>query len=307
MQHIIALIGATCSGKSALALTLAKQINAHIFSIDSLSIYKEINIASAKPDKSELDSIKHYAINALNPNEHVSVGIFIKLLESALQDCKKENKNLVIVGGSSFYLKSILDGLSQDIESRFYHHEILNAPLLQKYEFLFKIDSKYANLISQNDSYRINKALQIFFSTNLTPSAYFALNPRVCILESSNIKIFNLVCDREILIKKINLRTKAMIEKGLINEAQYILQKYGENIQAFKSIGLKECLAYLRGSITLNELESQIAIHTRQLAKRQVTFNKTQFKNYHITALDSINTMEQNTQKIIESTFSNVR
>lgn len=292
-MKIIALIGATCSGKSALALNLAAKINAFIFSIDSLSIYKEINIASAKPSQNELDSIKHYAINTLSPSEHVNVGIFIKLLESALQDCQKEKKNLVIVGGSSFYLKSILQGLSKDIsiESNLESHKILNAPLLQKYEFLMQIDSKYANSISSNDTYRINKALKIFLSTNLSPTQFFTQNPRTSLIESLglNIKIFNLIMPREELIKKINLRTHAMIENGIIDEAKYILQKYGQNIQPFKSIGLKECLLYLQGELSLSQLESSIAIHTRQLAKRQVTFNKTQFLSFSPTQLNSNN------------------
>ncbi|HFB53666.1 MAG TPA: tRNA (adenosine(37)-N6)-dimethylallyltransferase MiaA, partial [Sulfurimonas autotrophica] len=106
----LAIIGPTASGKSDLAIKIAKQMNAYILSIDSLSIYKEIDIVSAKPSREELEEVEHFGINEIYPNEHFSVEIFIKLYEDVVQRCKKEEKNLIIVGGTSFYLKSLLDG-----------------------------------------------------------------------------------------------------------------------------------------------------------------------------------------------------
>ncbi|MWV62344.1 tRNA (adenosine(37)-N6)-dimethylallyltransferase MiaA [Helicobacter saguini] len=281
-MKILAIIGATCSGKSALALNLASKINAYIFSIDSLSIYKEINIASAKPTKAELDSIKHFAIDVLSPVESVNAGVFIRLLDNAITECKKDSKNLVIVGGSSFYLKSIIQGLSNidsiNIESKF-----INKSLSEKYVILQNLDSIFAAKISQNDTYRINKALSIFEATGKIPSVYFKENPPKPF--PHKIDIYNLQIPRDVLIERINKRTKSMIKQGLIDEAKYILESYGDSIQPFKSIGLKECLLYFKGQINLSELESMIAIHTRQLAKRQSTFNKTQFEN--IVQIDS--------------------
>ena len=109
----IAIIGPTASGKSDLALEAAKRHNAYILSIDSLSIYKEIDIASAKPSMNELEQVKHYGINVLNPNEHFSVATFIQFYKKALSAAIKNSKNLIIVGGTGFYLKSLISGLSE--------------------------------------------------------------------------------------------------------------------------------------------------------------------------------------------------
>lgn len=288
-MKILAIIGATCSGKSNIALHLAKKINAYIFSIDSLSIFKQIDIASAKPSKSDLDSIKHFAINVLYPNEHVNAGIFLHLLSQSVKICKLDSKNLIIVGGSSFYLKSIIEGLS-DIKSKNSNIEstLSQISLDEQYKMLKNIDSNYAYKISKNDKYRILKALEIYHTTGQIPTKYFKANPPKPF--PYKITIFNLQIQRNILIEKINNRTREMLKNGLVEETKYILETYGENIQPFKSIGLKETLLYLQNKINKNDLESLISIHTRQLAKRQTTFNKTQFKNTIL--LDSNKDME---------------
>ena len=108
----LAIIGPTASGKSDLAIKIALQIDAYILSIDSLSIYKEIDIVSAKPSQEELNSVKHFGINVLNPDEYFSVDIFIDLYKDVLKECEKDSKNLIIVGGTSFYLKTLMQGLS---------------------------------------------------------------------------------------------------------------------------------------------------------------------------------------------------
>lgn len=296
-MRILAIIGASASGKTALALNLAREMNAYIFSIDSLSIYKYIDIASAKPSILELDSIKHFGINELEPSESVNAGVFIKLLQNTIQSCKKDSKNLIIAGGSSFYLKAIIDGLS-DIDSiKITESKFANHTLSEKYAILQNLDSITASKISQNDTYRINKALEIFEVSGMIPSEYFKAHPRTPF--THKIDIFNLQIQRDILIERINIRTKNMIKQGLIDEAKYILESYGQNIQPFKAIGLKECLLYFDGKLSVSELESLIAIHTHKLAKRQTTFNKTQFKG--VINLDSM----QSHAQIIESILRN--
>ncbi|WP_245945738.1 tRNA (adenosine(37)-N6)-dimethylallyltransferase MiaA [Helicobacter didelphidarum] len=291
--QIIAIIGATCSGKSALALQLAPLLQSYIFSLDSLSIYKEIDIASAKPSHEELSKVKHFAINVLQPHECVHAGIFINLLNEALEICKQDSKNLIIVGGTSFYLKSILTGLSpnpKDFHKNNPHnqqdsnntHKSLESPKQYTYELLYEIDKDYATKISPNDSYRIQKGIEIFIQTGLSPSEFFTNNPPTPFHKP--IHIFNLNMPRELLRDNIDERTHAMIESGIIDEAKSLLQHYGKDIQPFKSIGLKECLLFLNGEINKNILESLIATHTKQLAKRQMTFNRTQFTC--ITQLD---------------------
>ncbi len=281
MPKIFAIIGATCSGKSALALQLAPLLNAFIFSLDSLSIYKEIDIASAKPSKEELSLIHHFAIDILKPNENVNARVFLNLLNESIDICKIKQKNILIVGGSSFYLKSIIQGLSAlpniDISNNPLFLDLKQKNIEYQYNFIKNIDIEYANKISKNDKYRIQKGIEIYIQTNMPPTQFFINNPPIPF--PLKIKIFNIEIARHDLYNYISNRTKNMFDNGILKETESILKKYGDNIQPFKSIGLKECLMVLQDKITIKTAQSLVATHTRQLAKRQCTFNRTQFKN----------------------------
>lgn len=255
-------------------MRLAQKFNLHIFSIDSLSIYKGIDIASAKPNVADLEAIKHYGINVLNPNEKCNVGVFLNLLCEVIK-CENPQK-LLIVGGSSFYLKSIIDGLSDmpkvsEITEQFITKITQNRT--QSYALLQKIDSDFAKKISPNDSFRIAKGLQIFFATHQNPTAFFAKNPRQKL--PLNIKIFELIKSREILKKDIQIRTERMFEMGLVNEVQNLYDNFPHS-QTLKAIGIKEIIAFLDAKITLEAAKNAIIKNTLALAKRQRTFNRTQ-------------------------------
>ena len=274
----LAIIGPTASGKSDLAIKIAKKINAYILSIDSLSIYKEIDIVSAKPSKAELNEVRHFGIDLLYPNEYFSVDIFIQLYKEVLQKCQDERKNLIIVGGTSFYLKSLIDGLSQIptiTKEISLQAEIKLKDLESCYNFLFGVDEKYMKNISPNDRYRIEKALLIYEASKLTPSEWFRENPPKPIIE--NLPIYNIEVDRDLLRERIKKRTLKMLEAGLIDEVCYLEQKYTRLPHAMNSIGIVEVLEYLDNKVSINEMLENISTHTAQLAKRQQTFNRTQF------------------------------
>jgi len=276
----IAIIGPTASGKSELAIEIAKECNANILSLDSLSIYKEIDIVSAKPTKDELKEIRHFGIDEFYPDEHFNVDIFIELYKKAKNITKKEKKNLIIVGGTSFYLKTLIDGISKIPKISQSAKEKTNnllRDLKKAYEFLENIDKNFAKKISPNDRYRIQKALDLYFETKMAPTIYFLKNPKVPVIK--NLPIFEILIDKDILKKKILNRTKKMIEMGLIDEVAYLEKKYGRNINPMKAIGIKETLQYLDGKIDLDTLIRKISTNTYHLAKRQITFNKTQFKS----------------------------
>ncbi len=285
----LAIIGPTASGKSDLAIEMAQKYNAYILSIDSLSIYKEIDIVSAKPSKEELESIKHFGINELYPNEYFSVEVFIQLYKEVQKQSQKDEKNLIIVGGTSFYLKSLLDGISplphisddlkKDVEQKMKN-------LQSYYKKLENIDAEYMQKISPNDRYRIEKAALIYEASGVTPSEWFRQNPPQSIIQ--DLKIYNIDIDRETLRKRIELRTNKMYEMGLIDEVCYLEQKYTRAPNAMKSIGVIEVLDYLNGKTTQKEMLELITIHTAQLAKRQQTFNKTQFKDTTTASLDTL-------------------
>lgn len=285
----LAIIGPTASGKSDLAIKIAKKIDAYILSIDSLSIYKEIDIVSAKPSKDELKEVKHFGINELYPNEVFSVEIFIKLYKKVKLICKKDKKNLVIVGGTSFYLKSLLQGLSKipNITKEVSLQVKIKLENLQEcYEKLYDLDEVYMKNISSNDKYRIEKALLIYEASKLTPSEWFKANPPKPIIK--DLDIFNIDVSREILRERIKNRTSKMLEMGLIDEVCALEAKYTREPNAMGAIGIIEVLEYLDGKVSKEDMLLNISTHTAQLAKRQQTFNKTQFKNITSATLENL-------------------
>jgi len=275
---MIAIIGPTASGKSDLAIEFALKKGYEILSLDSLSIYKEIDIASAKPSKEELNLVKHYGIDEIYPNEKFDVMKFIEIYE------KIKDKKIIIVGGTSFYLKAMLTGISKMPKIS---EEIKKEAKKYNWNFLEKIDKEYALKIKPQDSYRISKAIEIYLATNTPPSLYFKQNPPKPIIK--NIQIYEIAIDRNLLRKRIQLRTEKMFKKGLIDEVAYLESKYRDKrLPALKAIGIKEVLDYFDGKYTKDRLKEKIITNTARLAKRQQTFNKTQFENKISLELDSL-------------------
>jgi len=229
----------------------------------------------------ELDEVKHFGINILKPDNYFSADIFINLYNEVLSTCRAENKNLIIVGGTSFYLKSLMQGLSKlpkiSDEIALHVERSIKNNLSNCYDILNKIDAVYMKNISPNDSYRIEKAMLVYEASKLTPSEWFKLNPPKPIIQ--NLEIFNIDVDRDILRERINNRTCKMIDMGAIDEVCYLEQKYTRLPHSMSSIGIVEILEYLDGKVTKDEMIQNISTHTAQLAKRQQTFNRTQFKN----------------------------
>ncbi|GAA9349333.1 tRNA (adenosine(37)-N6)-dimethylallyltransferase MiaA [Helicobacter pylori] len=262
-------------------------MDAEIFSLDSLSIYKDINIASAKPSLKERKNIKHYALDHLNIDEKNNAQLFKTLLEDAMRVSSKEI--LLIVGGSSFYLKSILEGLSS--MPKMSGEEVVKiereiSTLANPYAFLKSIDPTIAFKIHPNDTYRIHKALEIFFSTHTPPSEYFKANPKKPFEHA--VSLFALYIEKSALHNNIKQRTKNMLHSGLIEEIKALYTKYPKDSQPFKAIGVKESILFLEKQLTLKELEETIISNTMKLAKRQNTFNKTQFNNLYAGSIGEI-------------------
>ena len=274
----IAIIGPTASGKSDLAIAMALQHNAYIISIDSLSIYKEIDIASAKPSKEELAQVEHFGVDEITVDQHFDVAIFIRLYKEVYAKATEEGKNLIIVGGTSFYLKSLTSGLSElplYSESTKAAVSKMLQDLPAAYTFLKERDPEYMKQIKESDAYRIEKMLLLSLQSKMTPTQWFAEHPPKPIIEE--LQIFNIDVQRPLLRERIEVRTRKMLEMGLIDEIATLERKYGRNHNAMKAIGIIEVLAFLDGTFTKEEMRDAISTHTAQLAKRQQTFNRTQF------------------------------
>ncbi len=287
----IALIGPTASGKSDLALRLALEYDAYILSLDSLSLYKEIDIASAKPSKEELATVKHFGIDLIRPYEEFSVSIFIQEYLKLKQRCEDEKKNLVIVGGSSFYLRTLLQGLSPIPD---YSHETIEKvktllhDLPKAYQLLVQADQEHMQGIEPTDRYRIEKMLLIYIETGLSPTEYFRLHPAKPVI--SDLPIYEIDVDRIYLKERIILRTRKMIDMGLIDEVCDLEYRYTRSPNALKAIGIIEVYDYLDGRCSLEEMGENIITHTAQLAKKQQTFNRNQFPNRKLLNTEEIYT-----------------
>ncbi|CAA6812022.1 MAG: tRNA dimethylallyltransferase (EC [uncultured Sulfurovum sp.] len=289
----LALIGPTASGKTALAIKLAKQNTANILSLDSLALFKEINIASAKPGIEERDGILHFGLDVIYPNEAFDVTTFVQLYKQAKESSIQENKNLIIVGGTSFYLNILLNGIS-DLPKISEEAQEKTTKLLSNLEkahrFLEKLDPNHMANINSKDRYRIEKMLNLYFQTSLTPTEYFKANPAEPTI-NNELPIYEIDVERELLRTRIQKRTNIMVHEGLIDEVFYLEKTYTRQPNCMKSIGIKEVLAYLDGVYTKKEMEERVVIHTAQLAKRQRTFNRSQFPDKTLLPLEGLETL----------------
>lgn len=279
-----ALIGTTASGKTDLANEIAREINAIVLSLDSLCIYKELDIISAKPTKEEIGKISYVGIDEIYLNEHFNIGLFINLYKKAKNLATQNKQPLIITGGTSFYLKTMLDGLSEDVKECEYELDYEKL-----YHQALKDDPEYKVL--KNDIYRLRKYQSIkdhIINNNLLDKNQNLLKPSDFLKQTKNepiiknIDIFDIVLDKDYLRQKISLRTEKMLKMGAIDECVMLYKKYGD-VKPLSCIGAKECLQYYKGDYGYDELIYKINTHTAQLAKRQRTFNKkfNQISKYH--------------------------
>lgn len=268
----IAIIGSTASGKTALSIKMAHKTNSIILSLDSLAVYKEIDIASAKPSLKEREGITHFGIDEVYPNEKFDVIEFLACYERAKEHALSCNKNLIIVGGTGFYLKILMEGISKGVGEDIAFEE----PTEEIHRMLFDLDKKYMGNIASNDTYRIQKAYTIYKQTGLIPSIYFKENPKIPI--APDLKLFEILWDKDVLRNRIKQRTDIMIKDKIIDEVIYLEQKYSRQPNCMASIGIVETLMYLDGRINKKQLAEKISTNTARLAKRQMTFNRSQLK-----------------------------
>jgi tRNA dimethylallyltransferase len=296
----LALIGPTASGKSDLAIKLAEKNNAYILSLDSLSIYKEIHIASAKPSITQRSGIPHFGIDVIFPDEPFDVTTFMKLYQEAKTKSIKDEKNLIIVGGTSFYLHTLINGISQlpsiSKKSQQKSNELLKN-VEKAHKFLYNLDSQYLKSITIHDKYRLEKMLNLYFETGMTPTEYFKVNPPVPSINDS-LPVYEIDVHRDLLRKRIIERTFKMLDEDLIDEVFYLEKNYTRIPNCMKSIGIKEVLHYLDGHYSKIKMREQIITHTAQLAKRQRTFNNSKFKNKISLPLEKLEALLLNQDSI---------
>lgn len=270
---MLAIIGPTASGKSELAVEIAEKVGYSILSLDSLAVYKEVDILSAKPTPEERRGVPHYGIDLLFPNQPFDITKFISLFRQVQGEV---GERVIIVGGSGFYLKGLIEGLSPFPPIS---PQIRKEAEKWNWDVLSQIDPTFAKKISPSDRYRIRRGAEIYLATGLPPTHYFQKNPPIKLL-SKPLPIFEISLPREVLRERIWKRTKKMFQRGIIDEVAYLEWKYRDReLPSLKAIGAREILDYFNGDYTRREVEEKIAVNTSRLAKRQTTFNRTQFPN----------------------------
>ena len=266
MKPII-IYGPTGVGKTDISLKLAKKYNAEIISCDSMQIYKYLDVGTAKISKNEMQGIQHHLIDFVEPNENYSVYQFVSDCKQIMEDIKKRNKNIVIVGGTGLYIKALIENYNMGEVNR----ENINDEFKDKTnEQLVELIQKAGKELKQED---YNNRARLLRYAELCTS-----NSKVTKLdEADKYMLFGLTCDRTQLYNRIHTRVDSMLKNGLLNEVEQIYKKYGENIQCFKAIGYKEFIPYFKGEINLDKCIELIKQHSRNYAKRQFTFMN-QFK-----------------------------
>lgn len=275
---VIVICGPTASGKTALSIKLAQKINGEIISSDSMQIYKDMDIGTAKPSKEEMQGITHHLIDFVEPNQRYSVAEFKKDAEKAIEEILSKGKTPIIVGGTGLYVDSLIYGIEyQDIQlDERYRKELEERTekegLRQLYEEAQKIDPQAIEKISPNDKKRILRILEIYKATgkNKTQQEIESRKNGV----KYDYKVFAINWDREQLYERINKRVDIMLEQGLIQEVEQLLKKYKEFPTAMQGLGYKEVVEYLQGEVTLEEMIEKLKMETRRYAKRQITWFK---------------------------------
>lgn len=275
---VIVICGPTASGKTTLSIQLAQKINGEIISSDSMQIYKDMNIGTAKPDQKEMQGIKHYLLDFVEPNQRYSVADYKKDAENAIEDILQKGKVPIIVGGTGLYVDSLIYGIEYpNIEfDENYRKELerrVEKEGLEKlYEKAKKIDPQAMKKISRNDQKRILRVLEIYNATGKTKTEQEIESRKNEV--KYDYRVFAINMDREKLYDRINKRVDVMIQKGLIEEVENLLKKYNEFPTAMQGLGYKEVVEYIQGKVLKEDMIENIKRESRRYAKRQITWFK---------------------------------
>ena len=298
---VIIICGPTASGKTGLSIELAKKIGGEIVSCDSMQIYKDMTIGTAKPTIQEMQGVPHYLIDFVAPNERYSVADFKKEALKAISTILEHGKIPIVVGGTGLYVNSLTQNIEYpeigvDVNYRNELEKKIEKEGLEKlWEEANKIDEKSMTIISKNDKKRIMRVLEIYHQTGKTKTKIEEESK--LIPPQYEYIVFGITMDREKLYSRINQRVDIMIEQGLIEEVEHLLKKYKEFPTAMQGLGYKEVVSYLKGDLTKEEMIEKLKMETRRYAKRQLTWFR---KDKNIIWLDGTAKVEENIQCILE-------
>ena len=283
MNKVILLAGPTASGKSELAIYIAKKINGEIINADSMQVFKEIKILSARPE--DYKNIKHHLYGFVSVKKNFSTGEWIKYTEKKIHEILKKKKTPIVVGGTGLYFKSLIDGIAQIPNiSKAKRNKIIKLfdqiGVDEFYKKLIKLDPKCKNKIVKNDKQRMIRFYEVKFYTK--KSIFDWQKNTKNSLKDINFKKIFLNFSREVLLVKIEKRFKKMVDQGAIKEAKkYKKLGVSKILTSNNILGLKEIMSHLDGKMTLKEAVERSIIRTRQYIKRQMTWFRGQMKDWN--------------------------
>ena len=284
-SKIFLIAGPTASGKSKIAINLAKKINGEIINADSMQVYKQLKILTARPSEKDQKTIKHYLFGIIDVRKRFSTGQWLKECIKIINLIRKRKKIPIIVGGTGLYFNTITKGISKipniDLKTRNKVRNLYKKIGFKRfYDLLLKLDPKIKGRILPTDSQRIQRAYEVKIKTKKSLFDWFT-NTKSDFLDFEIKKIF-IDIPREELLKKISQRTELMIKKKCINEViKFNRLKIKKSLSANKLIGVQEINDFLKGSISLDQCKEAINIKTRQYAKRQNTWARGHMKNWN--------------------------
>lgn len=271
MKKIFSIFGPTGIGKSSLAIELAKKIDGEIIGVDSRQIYNGIPIGTAQPNSSQLNEVPHHLIGFRKLNEKISAGEYIELIDNKIDKIIQKNKSPILCGGTGLYFKSLKDGIfegshtNDDIRSRLEKEYEIDKEKL--FRLLQKIDPDYSNKVHINNKKRLIRALEVFETTGKPMSKNFDASSKNSRYANDFYFVY-LKMHNDFLHPRILKRIKCMIDDGMIDEVEEIIQRK-INISHIDYIGFKEISSFLNKEISINEAIENIFVRTRQYAKRQ--------------------------------------
>lgn len=273
---LVVIAGPTASGKTAAGVYLAKQLNGEVVSADSMQIYREMTIGTAKPVTEEMEGIPHHLIDFVDPSDSFSVAEYVQLAQQKIGEIHSRGKLPILVGGTGLYISSLVDNIQfSESESDIAYREEMIALAQQEgaqalWEKLSEVDPAAAQKIHPNNVGRVARALEVYHTTGIPISVHQERSRTkpspyaLCMMALS-------FRDRQKLYDRINLRVSLMVQQGLEQEARQLIQK-GYGATSFQAIGYKEMGAYLAGEETLEEACEHIRQESRRYAKRQLTW-----------------------------------
>ena len=295
--EVLLLMGPTATGKTALAVNLAQHLPIEIINVDAALVYKGMNIGTAKPDAETLQRVPHHLIDCRMPHETYNVALFIDDVYSAIQDIVNKQKIPLLVGGTQFYFNALLEGISPMPEIDMNIRKDIIARGEQEgwqtlHEELRQVDPLSAERIHPNHSQRIQRALEVFYSSDTPMSQWQNAEqfPPKKLTDNYAVKQIALtVNQRSLLHQRINQRFQLMLDQGFQTEVESLLANYPnyEEIPALKLVGYRQMIAHLNGQYSYSEMIEKANAATRQLAKRQLTWLRNWKTSIHFIAIDT--------------------